>query len=120
MTNKYLEKIASDHMREGYLSPAWQENAIAKDHGKKGLEGVGPNVKKHLIGVSRAVGRGYLEAAGAGAAGAGVGALAGKAFGKTLVGALAGAAVGAYGGLSHGAYKSIKNQAAEAHKKYSE
>lgn len=130
MTNKYLEKIAKDHMLKGYVSPAWQENAIAKDHGKEGLKGTGANVKKHLIGGLRTAGRGYAHGAAGGAAGAGVGAALGAA-GSAIkgglkgaksgggVGALVGGIAGAYGGVYHGVHKSLRNQAAEAHKKYS-
>ncbi len=123
--NKYLEKIAkSDHMLKGWISPAWQENAIAKDHGKDGLKGIGANVGAHYGGTARISGRGALEAIPGGLIGAGLGVAAsalaakrGKIIDPTNAGA-AGALAGVYGGVLHGAQKSLRNQAAEHHKKY--
>lgn len=142
--NKYLEKIAkSDHMLKGWVSPAWQENAIAKDHGKKGPTGIGANVAAHYGGALRASGRGFLEGAGAGVVGAalggGVAALAkNNAVARAAKGGLdltkaynriaanvnpkaaagIGALVGYESGGIHGVQKSLRNQASEHHKKY--
>ncbi len=115
-----MVKSAKDHMLKGYFSPAWQENAIAADHGKEGLKGIGENVGKHVGGSFRANGRSLVE----GVAGSAGGALAGGLVGavRGAAGSRAGAAIGGvaglYGGVLHGGYKSLKNQAAEAHKKY--
>lgn len=121
MTNKYLEKIAKDHMLKAYLSPAWQENAIAKEHGKEGLKGAVRNVGKHFGGGFRAKGRAALEGitgAGVGAAlGVGVGVLSKGKINPQNAASIAGGA-GNMVGVLHGGYKSYKNQAAEAHKKY--
>lgn len=110
MTNKYLEKISSDHMLKGYISPAWQENAIAKDHGKEGLKGFGENYSKHVGGGARANLRGVAEGTAGGLVGGSIGYLAKNPA--------LGAAVGATAGILHGGYRSLRNQAAEAHKKY--
>jgi hypothetical protein len=118
-----------DHMLKAWVSPAWQENAIAKDHGKEGLKGFGQNLASHMGGGYRAVGRGYLEgiggAVGGGAIGAAGGALVGLASrGKIHPGRTAGASaavgsiVGAVGGYGHGIQKSLRNQAKEHHAKY--
>lgn len=123
------EKAKKDHMLKGWISPAWQENAIAADHGKEGLKGVGANVGAHMGGGYRAVGRGYLEgiggAVGGGAIGAAGGALVGLASrGKINLGRAAGASsavgtiAGAVGGYGHGFQKSLRNQAKEHHAKY--
>jgi len=111
----------NDHKIEGYISPAWQENAIAKDHGKEGLKGVGANVSKHITGGLRVAGRGYLEGFGGSVAGGLIGqavGLAGKNAHAVRTGTSVGATLGGLGGLAHGVYSSLKNQADEAHKKY--
>lgn len=106
----------------GSLSPAWMENHIAGKHGKKGPEGFVDNAKSHLKGALRANGRSVVEGAGGAVAGAGVGHLAGKLVGgdprRAALGAVVGGATGLYGGAIHGAYASLRNQAAEMHKKY--
>lgn len=116
-----MVKEADDHMLKAMFSPAWQENAIAKDHGKEGLKGVGANVKQHFKGSFRSAGRGYLEGAAGGVAGAGVGALlslASKGKFTPKDGAIIGAIPGIYIGGAHGQYASLKNQAKEHHAKY--
>lgn len=122
--NKYLEKIAADHMLRGYISPAWQENTIAREHGQEGLKGFKDNAKKYLTGLGRTAGRAALEG--------GVGSLAGGAAGlglsklvknrmpiTSLLAPYIGGSLGGFTGGIHGGYKSLKNQAAEAHAKYS-
>lgn len=124
MTNKYLEKIASNnHMGKALVSPAWQENAIAKDHGQKGPKGAWNNIKSHFGGSLRASGRSLVE----GAAGAGVGAALGSGVGALLTkgrnvapGASIGGVVGSYAGILHGRYASLHNQGKEHNKKYSD
>lgn len=119
MTNKYLEKIAKDHMVKGYISPAWQENAIARDHGKEGIKGVGANIGKHVGGEFRKAGRGYLEGIAGGIGGAVVGTgVNALTRGKLPNAGTALGIAGAIGGTVHGAYKSLRNQASEAHEKY--
>ena len=116
-----------DHMLRGYMSPAWQENAIAKDHGKEGLKGFKANAGKHITGALRVAGRGVGEGVAGAGIGAGIGAGVGAAIAKLrrldpIAGAKIGAALGGsgglYGGEIHGVVKSLKNQAAEAHEKY--
>ena len=122
--NKYLEKIASDHMLRGYISSAWQENAIAKEHGQEGLKGFKANAKKELIGKGRVFGRSVLE----GAAGSLAGEAAGLGVSKlvrnrmpitSLLAPHVGKHLAGLAGALHGGYRSMKNQAAEAHAKYS-
>lgn len=117
----HLEKKAkADETLRGIISPAWQENHIAKKHGEKGLEGVGANVKKHLTGDLRVVGRSLVEGAAGGWLGRAAGAAAGKLAKKDpRTAAALGAMSGYYAGAVHGQIKSLKNQAAEAHAKYS-
>lgn len=124
MTNKYLEKIAADYIAKGLVSPAWQEQSIAKEHGKKGPS-AGELLSKHVGGTTRAGLRGYAEGAAGGVgglvAGSAANALASKVLGKSVAGGgRIGAALGGLAGLVHGNYASLKNQAAEAHKKYKE
>jgi hypothetical protein len=121
MENKYLNKVANDHKLRGYISPAWQENSIAKDHGREGLKGVGANVGKHITGHIRVLGRGVAESLGGAGVGVGAGALIAKLTKKNpQLGALIGANLGYVTGGVHGVVKSLKNQAAEAHLKYSQ
>lgn len=125
--NKFLsqiEKMAQDkatlgEIARGYISPAWMENNIAKKHDKEGLKGAGANVKKHLIGGLRQAGRMYAEGAGGGVLGAAVGAGVGALKKDPKLGAMVGGLAGAYSGMMHGGFKSLKNQANEAHQKYS-
>lgn len=124
VTNKYLEKIAADYIAKGLVSPAWQEQSIAKEHGKKG-PGAGELLSKHIGGTTRAGLRGYAEGAAGGVgglvAGSAANALASKVLGKSVAGGgRIGAALGGLAGLVHGNYASLKNQATEAHKKYKE
>ncbi len=118
----YLEKNAGAvaDMARGYISPAWQENHIAKQHGKEGLKGVGPNVGKHITGAGRYLGRAMVESVAGGAAAAGAGALVAKLAKKDVAGAAMQAGIiGQNVGAMHGIYKSLRNQNEEAHKKYS-
>lgn len=121
MANKYLEKIAKDHMVKGWISPAWQENAIAKDHGKEGLKGAGANVGKHVVGATRSGVRGFAHSLVGGAVGM-VGGAAVSALSKGKINASrakdAGTMAGSAIGTIHGTQKSLRNQAAEAHEKY--
>jgi hypothetical protein len=123
VTNRYLEKIAEDHMITGWISPAMQEKAIARDHGKEGLTGNREYLKKALTGTSRVIGRGLLEGAVGGAVGGAAGLAAGVHLGGTKedakLKALIGGLAGMYGAYIHGVQSSLRNQAAEAHKKYS-
>lgn len=120
MTNKYLEKIASDHMIRGMISPAWQQNAIAKDHGHSSAGNWGQALEKHVGGDSRQAMRSGVEGAVTGAIGGAVSRLAtlNNPSSAKITRAVSGAS--AVIGSLHGWYKSTKNQAAEAHKKYSE
>jgi hypothetical protein len=61
--NKYLEKLASsDHIMKGVISPAWQQEAIAREYGKT----LDYPVKTEIKGRARSVGRGLLEGGVAG------------------------------------------------------
>lgn len=114
MTNKYLEKIAADHILKGLISPAWQQHAIAKEHGHRGPEGLGPNITSHFVGTGRAGGRAWLDGTGLRVAGRLIGSVGGTK------GEEAGAALGTLAGSVHGYYKSLKNQAKEHHEDYSQ
>jgi hypothetical protein len=114
MTNKYLEKIASNHMLEGAFFPAWQESQIAYDKGVDTSKNWGQVYEKHMGGLARQSLRSSTEAT----LGAAAGSLADRVV-KTKSGKLGKVLGGTVGGL-HGWYASTKNQATEAHKKYSE
>ena len=111
-----MVKAAGEHKLKAWVSPAWQENAIAKEHGKEGDAGVG----KHITGTLRAAGRATLEGVAGAALGTGAGMVANRMSRGRLgpMAAGAGYLVGANVGGVHGAVASYKNQAAEAHKKY--
>lgn len=124
MSNKYLENIAkNDHMLKGYISPAWQEHAIAKDHGKEGPKGFRANVASHEIGTVRAglraTGQGLVGGAAGAALGAGVHYLSKGKIPIVQATAVPGVA-GFYAAGLHGMHSSLRNQAAEHHKKYAE
>ena len=113
--NKYLEKIANDHIIEGLVSPAWQQKEIAHDHGKTGPEGWDA-YGAHLAGSQRAGWRGVGHGLMGGLGGAAIGALIDRHDPRLALGlGLTGYAVGG----AHGIYTSLKNQAHEAHEKYS-
>ena len=118
-----VKEAASNHIIKGMVSPAWQEHAIAKDHGKESNAGVG----KHIKGALRANGRSIVEGVAGTAVGGGIGAAIGAGIAKAkhldvstgakIGGGIAGG-LGLYGGIGHGVYKSLKNQGEEAHQKY--
>lgn len=118
-------KVSKGDIARSYISPAWAEKNIAKKHGKQG-KGAGGLIGKHITGSLRAAGRAYGEGVLGGTAGYGAGKLtelAAKKLGKNLphsgYAGLIGAGAGYVAGGLHGGYKSFKNQAIEAHKKYS-
>lgn len=117
-------KDRDDHMFKGNVSTAWQEAAIAKDHGKKRDVGFWTS---HIHGserVKRQVNKDSLKFAWKGAlAGGVVGAAAAWKNGKKIgragkAGALLGGFTGMWAGGVHGQNKGIRNEADRAHKKY--
>lgn len=114
------------HAGKGMISPAWQESAIAKEHGKK-LQG--SKIMSHLGGVgSAAVGgvSGHFKGLGAGIlagglAGTALAAKNAKPLGRAaFFGAAGGALVGKTLGKIYGSTSALKERADRLHKKYSE
>lgn len=102
MTNKYLEKVAADHTLKGLVSPAWQEHAIAKEHGKKG-----PGAVESVVGdVAGRVRQSFNTGSGI-VGGAAKGLTAGA-----ILGGLGGAALMMKGHRGLPLSKAIKTQAA--------
>lgn len=142
MSNVYLEKIAQileqhekvagDKLR-GVISPAWMNKSIAEKHNQKAHANWGQVLESHAGGEARKDLRSGVEGGIGAAIGAGAGNGAGYALSKkyspspknlsrvrgTRVGTAIGAAVLGGIGTVHGMYKSVKNQEAEMHKKYS-
>jgi hypothetical protein len=123
VSNKYLEKISSfQETAKGWISPAWMESHIAKEHGKDiSNRSAGELLESHTRGAyRRAFAPGDIALIGSAIGGGLVGAGLGHRSGKTFAGAQIGSAIGGLAGLIHKKHTDTKNISEELHNKYTE
>lgn len=113
MANRYLEKIANDHMIVSLISPAWQRHRIAQDHGLKDAGNWGQTLATDAGGDARAGLRSAAEGYAGGVVGSAVGALVNPVAGLRT-GKIAGRILGGV----HGYWKSHRNQARDFHHEF--